>query len=339
MANVSYPELPPVAQKAVQDALKSYFEVLQRGLVEELSRCFGALLPELNRKGSGNTRFTLNLSQSKPKWSFAAHQAGEDLKAEEPDVDLGSRTFKIGRRFLSSNPANLAHLPPYIISEELLSDILASIVRSLSNAYYFPAARSGILHSHKALASFLVRQSPLVGLERIEVPQLSGVITDFVGELLTIEKRKEGKDTSRICEIANDLEGSVLRGEVSLETSKRQYPEIYYRVASNQFPLHRTSSMVSELAPIVLFLKHKVKAQDLLIIEEPESHLHPASQLRLAKALAELVKADVKILLTTTATISLLKLATSYERPTWLKKPRLICPFFQPQMSAHIFLS
>jgi predicted ATPase len=57
--------------------------------------------------------------------------------------------------------------------------------------------------------------------------------------------------------------------------------------------------MVSELAPIVLFLKNTVNPRDLLIIEEPESHLHPASQLRFAKALAGLVKADVKILLTT----------------------------------------
>jgi len=292
-AQVSLEELPPVAQKVLQEGFKSYFEVLRGGLVEELTRCFGTLLPELNRKASEPRYFGFNLSNTQPSWSLAARQAGKDLKMEERKVDAGQHLIRLGKRFSLSSRHQL---PPAVVLEEVFNQAITLIARSLPNAYYFPAARSGILHSHKALASFLVRQSPLVGLERIEIPQLSGVITDFVGELLTIEKRK---GASLIAEIANQLEGSVLRGTISLEAAKAQYPEIYYEVGAGQFPLHRTSSMVSELAPIVLFLKHKVKRGDLLIVEEPESHLHPASQVRLARAFADLVKAGVKILLTT----------------------------------------
>ena len=53
------------------------------------------------------------------------------------------------------------------------------------------------------------------------------------------------------------------------------------------------------MAPIVLWLKHIVNKGDLLILEEPESHLHPASQRRLAEALAMLVRSGVQVLITT----------------------------------------
>ena len=50
-----------------------------------------------------------------------------------------------------------------------------------------------------------------------------------------------------------------------------------------RFPFNRTSSMVSELAPFILFLKHIVGPEDLVILEEPESHLHPAIQSQMAQ--------------------------------------------------------
>ena len=57
--------------------------------------------------------------------------------------------------------------------------------------------------------------------------------------------------------------------------------------------------MVSELAPVVLYLRYLVEPGDLLIIEEPESHLHPALQTAFARELARLVHSGVRVLLTT----------------------------------------
>ena len=57
--------------------------------------------------------------------------------------------------------------------------------------------------------------------------------------------------------------------------------------------------MVSELAPLILFLKYLVRPGDLLILEEPESHLHPAAQLQMARGIARLVNAGVQVLITT----------------------------------------
>ena len=57
--------------------------------------------------------------------------------------------------------------------------------------------------------------------------------------------------------------------------------------------------MVTELAPIVLFLRGIVDPGDTLIIEELEAHLHPAAQTRLAVTLARLVRAGVRVVVTT----------------------------------------
>ena len=76
------------------------------------------------------------------------------------------------------------------------------------------------------------------------------------------------------------VEKNLLAGAVRLRHSETGYPSFAYRPANwdADLPLMRTSSMVSELAPVVLYLRYLVRPGDLLIIEEPESHLHPAMQ-------------------------------------------------------------
>ena len=59
------------------------------------------------------------------------------------------------------------------------------------------------------------------------------------------------------------------------------------------------SSMVSELAPVVLYLRYVVNPGDLLIIEEPESHLHPAMQVEFIRNLAAAVQSGIRVLITT----------------------------------------
>ena len=60
-----------------------------------------------------------------------------------------------------------------------------------------------------------------------------------------------------------------------------------------------SSSMVSELAPVVLYLRHIVNEEDVLIIEEPESHLHPAMQVEFVRHLAAAVNSGIRVILTT----------------------------------------
>ena len=56
---------------------------------------------------------------------------------------------------------------------------------------------------------------------------------------------------------------------------------------------------------MVLFLKYLIEPGNLFILEEPESHLDPANQRHLARAIAMMVNAGVRVLLTTHSDIFL----------------------------------
>ena len=82
------------------------------------------------------------------------------------------------------------------------------------------------------------------------------------------------------------------------------------------------SSMVSELAPVVLYLRHMVTPGNLLIVEEPESHLHPAMQVEFTRQLAALVRAGVRVLVTTHSEWVLEELANIVQRSKLPEKRR-----------------
>jgi len=183
-------------------------------------------------------------------------------------------------------------------------------------SFLLPAARSGILQAHKTIAAVITSLSPLLPIRRIEIPRLSGVAANFVSQLLTItearwfsimdyitwrsvvlRRRRLEKPLSRILQF---MEEELLKGRIVLKApSKKLAPDIYYRSGDLLLPIHRASSMVSELAPIYLYLKYILPVPSYLIIEEPESHLHPEAQRHMARLLVRLVNAGVHVLVTT----------------------------------------
>lgn len=64
-------------------------------------------------------------------------------------------------------------------------------------------------------------------------------------------------------------------------------------------PLHLASSSARGLSDLYFFLRHVAQKNHLLIIDEPESHLDTTNQILLARLLARLVRAGVKVLVTT----------------------------------------
>ena len=107
-----------------------------------------------------------------------------------------------------------------------------------------------------------------------------------------------------IKEVVEFLKSNVISGSVDVK-KQSEYPSIQYQTDAGEFQLHQVSSMVSEIAPMILYLKYLVKPGHLLIFEEPESHLHPANQSYVARAIAMLVNAGVRVLVTTHSDIFL----------------------------------
>ena len=169
------------------------------------------------------------------------------------------------------------------------------------NSYYLPAARSGILQSRNVLAAAFIRRSTRIGLDRFpEVSTFSGMIGDFLEQIFDYKKRKG--PSSSISSVAEQLEIELLEGKIEVKRAAPEtFPEFLYRPnqAEEALRMIHSSAMVSELAPLVLYLRGVVRRGDLLIIEEPESHLHPGAQTIIAQTLARLVRAGLRVLITT----------------------------------------
>ena len=163
--------------------------------------------------------------------------------------------------------------------------------------YYLPASRSGIIQSHRVMASSLMERA--IRSEGSEIPTLSSVIVDFMKHLPLYEESKESNEA--ILAIAAALESDVLAGKIIAKSLPSGYPEFFYQPhgSKEEMRLNQTSSMVSELAPLVLFLRGLVRPGNTLIIEEPEAHLHPGAQADMAVILARLVRAGVRVIVTT----------------------------------------
>ena len=314
-ASFSLCDVPERARDAVRTFLLDS-ETLQAGLETEFMRCFDVeSASELVRLPGRQREMEISLAvreKNRNLWGLRAgvSESGviADSRLEEdmaffPEGGLDS-TFARRIRILSRRLGPAAGDRGYPIEaffEELFFAAFRSGGAQEGDTYYLPAARSGIMQSHRVIASSLVARSTRAGLERFpELPTFSGVMADFMQRLILYEE--DGSDDRSMNELAAKLEQEALAGRIGIRRpTPGGYPEFVYRPrgTEQEVRLTRASSMVSELAPVVLFLRGPVGRGDTLVIEEPEAHLHPAAQTRVAVALARLVRAGVRVVVTT----------------------------------------
>ena len=171
--------------------------------------------------------------------------------------------------------------------------------RNQSKWYFLPATRNGILHSHRIVASSLMEKALRKNSGHIHIPTLSAAVVDYM-QYLTLYQANN-KPNPILTEVVDELESHILGGKIDIVSSQNGYPEIKFqpKEAGQSISITRTSAMISELAPLVLYLRGYVQPGDTLIIEEPEAHLHPGAQADMAVILARLVRAGVKVIITT----------------------------------------
>ncbi|WP_462137449.1 AAA family ATPase [Candidatus Mycalebacterium sp.] len=265
---------------------------LAQSFHDEISRCVGT---STGKDPLISKDFSLCYQDAKKTFKVGALSKNSNIEisgqvAQQENLILDRRFSKITDE----------QIPNEIIARHFIYSI-HELIDDHSNEIepcYLPAARTGIMQSHQAIVGALVRRATLAGVEPVSVPALSGIVSDFLQEIIFM-------DTSdlldkQVAKVAEEMEEKILHG--SIKTKKpgaNQYPQFFYKQNGLEVPLLRSSSMVSELAPIVLFIRHRIDKGNLLIIEEPEAHLHPEAQRQIAETIVQLIRSGVRVMVTT----------------------------------------
>ena len=270
-------------------------------LKNEIRRSLGVIqTSELVRKGAVADASVVARQAGLDLLAFRVSGTGPTVEACIPD-DIHVRRDVVRD--------DLSHLLPIVhdvsqrddesldlYSRDALQVLAGQVLPRLFNpfcrqAFYLPAGRTGAIEAYREILSGVLGDRPSL---------LPGVLTDFLRrlvELLPTRNGDEGFD-----DIASRIEMDMLDGGIHVSQSPIiGFPQFGYRPDgwNEDLPLINSSSAVSELAPVVLYLRHVVAPGDVLIVEEPEAHLHPEAQVRLARLLAGTVRAGLRVILTT----------------------------------------
>ena len=127
----------------------------------------------------------------------------EKLKRLEMQIGISSEVKEFDHRY--------AALP---LRDALVGFVGSSIVSPLERvAYYLPADRAGVMHSHTVVVTSLIHRSSRAMPHYDETsPLLSGVHSDFLEKLVTFRSSQE-RDRRKDRVLARSLEEEILRGE------------------------------------------------------------------------------------------------------------------------------
>ena len=318
---------PPPLPKNIEAYIRSGFERaegLDRYAEREICRCFGVdnlnLLVRRSSTGSaasgklsiprkadsGMVRYDLRLHED--VIGFSGTIGGDESLSNAVAISKlnDEAEYLGGLAILDDMDDHSLGFSLARIAEEIFKSLLEPLHRK---AFYLPADRTGIMHSHQVVVGTLLQGAATAGLRpSASIPILSGVLADFLSRLIELSEERDGlrsgasRNLARVSEtLAKRLENDVLRGTIEIGSVGGGYPNFSYRPDgwAELLPLMRASSMVSELAPVVLYLRHFVSPGDVLVIEEPESNLHPAMQVAFTRQLAALVRAGIRVIVTT----------------------------------------
>ncbi len=174
----------------------------------------------------------------------------------------------------------------------------SSFFRFFLNAkdpYYLPSSRTGLIQTHPLIVGQAIQN---LAKKDIRGPRsISGDMADLLDKLVKIDI--DNKSSHEVLQVVNDFEKNTLKGKIEVILNPINYPHFVFKQEDITFDMLQSSSMVTEMAPLVLLLKYYIKPGDTLIIDEPEAHLHPQAQVDVTKMLVALVKKGVNVVITT----------------------------------------
>lgn len=293
---------------------------IRSSAVDEAESARDAIVELVSQQAKGVTRF-LNAEwdeffQAAKPGGFAHARVEGVLTDREIGPAVDAAIGQLRRRAAGGNGEAGVQSP--LPRERLFSAVARRALDSLCcRPFILPAERNALVITSKLLANRRLRAMRASRRHRFDPKMAREMallreqgetfyprpVEDFLDFLADIDiDGPRRRMSSAFIDVDRLIETHVNRGNrLVLVPTDLGGTDLKVEVEEKRGPigLAMASSSIKQLAPLLLYLRLRAQPGDLLVIDEPEMNLHPASQVRLLEALAVLVDSGVYVLLTT----------------------------------------
>ncbi len=304
----------------IEEVILAYFYTMLKGIENSFKNSFPPIASLSNTKAKELLKIEINFS------SFNIVIRNNESQLFLESVSLSQKVLAANSPEFLSKEVNQENAFFFFTKENSLHDLQSTIdhflhnsrkefLTKISNVHFLPTSRSGLYQALGSLSSIIVELSKSRNFLRnkLEIPNLSEPVSDYFLSLGNINV----SENHSFNEAISVLENEILKGTVLFNNETKRIMFKSNEMAE-ELEMGFSSSMVSEIAPIVAYLKYIVNNNiivyspffagidyfgtspncSLLFIEEPEAHLHPEVQVKLMELFALLAGNRVKIVMT-----------------------------------------
>ena len=304
-------DLPDKLQTKLTASVRGALAATGAELEQRLFAYFGVPVPEITRRGSDDAAVVGVVRDNDDALIFDSNgDATVDaamVRAGSVDFDEDMVSFSRYAKLVRYGNENDSGNED--LRKELAWCLLAGVWQDYVNetplggeAHYLPAGRSGLLEAW----SDVVQNRLLSYRDRfgrvVENSDLGGVALDFVSSLAGVlgpRSRRHDRQHSTPQHQSLALLQELMGGKIVFGSPDNIILTANFEQNGNQIPVRRASAMVNELAPLAMWIDQIIKPGDVLIIDEPEAHLHPEAVRLIARVLVRLVNENVRVVCST----------------------------------------
>lgn len=171
-------------------------------------------------------------------------------------------------------------------------------------SHYLPAARANYMITYKYLFDSQFNNLKDFMLNKSSIKRFT-ILPEAENAFLSDIYKVNTKENGPFYKFAGKIEKEIFKnGRLSIRNPRNEdLPTYEYKINNlkESIDLVSTSSAITELSPLIMYLRHKISEgnNELLIIDEPELSLHPSAQAQLISILVEAVNQGLKLLLVT----------------------------------------
>lgn len=313
-----------IATSKSEISIKSEVEAIMRDLIQgafviELEESLATAFSEVRNMANKLTKEPMRIAINFESIQFDIMIKDKHLVVENLAFkrDLYAKKVKVHRKLKDDKLKDrlIFYLCDHEAFEESLNafayrtffyDCINETTDVCQEVYFLPASRSGLYQALNAFSQIIAELAKKRSFltTSIELPGISAPVSDYFLRLSDINTRQKAEES--IVKSAVSIEERLLNGEVTFDGQSKK---ILYRPSKLDIVVEMSaaSSMVAEISPIVLYLKHvigndvpkrKREGKSLIFIEEPEAHLHPEAQVILMEIFAQLINSGLKMIIT-----------------------------------------